>query len=179
MPPKMNVQSTGSDADRLALMQLNPVSLEQLSALKHEVRLPSHPKFDSPEFKVIAYAGTYRPGAEGKDDALYITATAAAAHHAWYTESIVIDFSGLRYEWGDEMQWVLDIGQRGPATCHFPLAIIVGPECDRALKSLIPGEYDDHCVASLEDAVALLAAKRSAYEQCLAAWRAKSAFRTP
>lgn len=172
-------RSIGSDNDLQVLMQLNTVSLEQLSALKHEVRLPNHPKFHAPEFKVIAYTGTYRSGAEGKNDALYITATAAAAHRAWYTESIVIDFSRLRYEWGDEMQWVLNIGQRAPATCHFPLAIIVGPQCDQALKSLIPGEYGDHCVASLEDAVALLVGKRSAYKQCLAAWRANPPARTP
>ena len=158
-------------------MQLNLVSLEQLSALEHEVRLPSHPKFQAPEFKVIAYAGTYRRGAQGKDDALYIMATAAAAHKAWYTESIVIDFSRLRYEWGDEMQWVLGIGQRAPVTCRYPLAIIVGPGCEQALKSLIPGDYEDHCVASLEDAVRLLVGKRSAYKQCLAAWRAKPATR--
>ena len=85
-------------------MQLNTVSLEQLSALEHEVRLPNHPKFQVPEFKVIAYAGSYRSGAQGKDDALYIMAAAAAAHKAWYTESIVIDFSRLRYDWGDESE---------------------------------------------------------------------------
>ena len=160
------------------MTQLNPVSLEQLSALEHEVRLPSYPKFHVPEFKVIAYAGTYRSGSQGKDDALYITATAAAAHKAWYTESIVIDFSCLRYDWGDEMQWVLNIGQQAPATCHYPLAIIVGPDCEQALRTLIPGEYDDHCATSLEDAITLLVGKRSAYRQCLAAWRTKPVVRT-
>jgi hypothetical protein len=159
-------------------MQLNPVSLEQLSALEHEVRLPNHPKFHIPEFKVIAYVGTYRFGAQGKNDALYIMATAEAAHKAWYTESIVIDFSRLQYDWGDEMQWVLDIGQDATATCHYPLAIIVGPGCEPALKTLIPDEYDDHCVASLEDAVTLLVEKRRSYEECLAAWRAKPLIRT-
>ncbi len=122
---------------------------------------------------MISYAGTYRPGSQGKDDALYIVATASAAHKAWYTESIVIDFSRLSYKWGDEMQWVLNIGQQAPATCIFPLAIIVGPNCEQALKTLIPGEYADHCVTSLEDALILLVGKRSAYKHCLASWRAK------
>ena len=87
----------------------------------------------------------------------------------------MIDFSRLRYEWGDEMQWVLNIGQAAPATCQYPLAIIVGPHCEQALKSLIPDEFNDHCVTSLDDAVTLLVGKRRAYKECLAAWRAKPA----
>lgn len=152
-------------------MQLDPVTLDLLSALRHEVRLPNHGKFQIPAFKVIAYIGDYRTGAQGRDDALYITATAAAAHKAWYTESIVIDFSRLRYEWGDEMQWVLSIGQVAPMSCQYPLAIIVGTGCEQALKSLIPAEYEGHCVASLEDAITLLEGKRKTYKQCLATWR--------
>lgn len=158
--------------NRKSSMQLNPVSLDQISSLKHEVLLPTHAKFKPPSFKVIAYIGEYRLGAQGRDDALYIMATAASAHKAWYTDGIVIDFSRLHYEWGDEMEWVLKIGQIGAVNCDFPLAIVVGPDCEGALRSLIPGEYEDYCVTCLDDAVTLLDTKRRAYEKCLAAWRA-------
>ena len=159
-------------------MQLHPVSLKQLSALEHEVRLPSHLRFHTPEFKVIAYTGSYRSGSQGKEDALYIMATAAAAHEAWYTDSIVIDFSGLSYDWGDQMEWVLNVGRGAVANCDYPLAIIVGPDCEQALRSLMPDEYDNYCVSSLEDALTLLVEKRRAYEECLAAWRARPLSRT-
>jgi len=152
-------------------MKLANVTLEDLSLLTHEVKLPETAKFGVPAFKVISYHGEYRHGSAGEPDACYIVATATAAHKAWYTDGIVIDFSDLAYEWGDNMEWVLGIGQGAPAKCAFPLVIIVGDRCREALGSLIAGEYAEFCVDSLDQAVRLLEAKRRTYEQCLEDWR--------
>jgi hypothetical protein len=152
-------------------MKLSTITLEQLSPLTHEVKVPETEKFRSPAFKVISYHGEYRYGSGGNADARYIVATATAAHKAWFTEGIVIDFSDLKYEWGDEMEWVLNIAQSGPTKCSFPLVIIVGDKCKPALQTLIPGDYAEFCVESLDEALSVLEQKRRAYRQCLAEWR--------
>ena len=155
-------------------MKLTPVRLEQLSALTHEVHLSEAPQFGASKFKVISYQGEYRGGGRGREDAQYILATAAAAHEAWFTESIAIDFSRLSYAWGDEMEWVLKIGQRLPIDCRFPLAIILGRDSAPALRTLLADEFDEYCVESLDEAIRLLEVKRDAYKKCLAAWKPKS-----
>lgn len=154
-------------------MKLSTVTLKDLSLLTHEVRLPETKKFHSPAFKVISYHGEYRHGADGKPDALYIMATAAAAHEAWYTDGIIIDFSDLRYEWGDNMEWVLGIARTTPDGCSYPLVIIVGDKCREALLSLLRGKYAEFCVDSLDEAVRLTGVKAEAYKQCLAQWRTR------
>ncbi len=152
-------------------MKLSTVSLEELSSLTHEVKLPETEKFQTPAFKVISYHGEYRYGAGGKSDALYICATATAAHKAWYTEGIIIDFSDLKYEWGDEMEWVFGIAQGGRTKCIFPLVVLVGSKSKQAIQTLIPDEYAELCSETFADAVALIERKRLEYKRCLAAWR--------
>lgn len=152
-------------------MKLSTVTLEELSSLTHEVKLPETERFQTPAFKVISYKGEYGYGAGGKSDALYICATAKAAHSAWYTQGIIIDFSDLKYEWGDEMSWVFGIAQEGPTKCEFPLVVLVGSKCKQAIQSLIPSEYHELCSESFEDAVVLLERKSLEYKRCLAAWR--------
>lgn len=155
-------------------MKLSPIKLEDLSSITHIVQLPEAKKFSSPAFKVISYSGEYRHGAEGNADARYIIATATAAHKAWFSEGIIIDFSALKYEWGDEMEWILGIAPSAPTKCAFPLVIIVGDKCKQALQTLMPDEYAEYCVESLDDAIRLLEEKRQTYEQCLAKWRSQA-----
>src|SRR4051794_9203332 len=89
-------------------VRLHPVTLTELSRLRHEVFVSDTRAI--PEILVIRYAGTYRDGGEGRGDALYIVATAEAARKAWSAESTVLDFRDLEYRWGDEMAWVAGIG---------------------------------------------------------------------
>jgi hypothetical protein len=156
-------------------MKLSTVKLEELSSLTHEVKLPETEKFHTPAFKVISYHGEYGYGAGGKNDALYICATATAAHKAWYTEGIIIDFSDLKYEWGDEMEWVFGIAQGGSTKCTFPVVVLVGDRSKQAIQTLIPGEYAELCAETFADAVALIERKRNEYKRCLAAWRSGAA----
>ncbi|OWQ47541.1 hypothetical protein CDL60_08945 [Roseateles noduli] len=154
-------------------MHFTSVRLDQISALVHDVKLPPAQKFRVPEFKVVSYQGEY----QARGDALYILATTKAAHEAWYSESIILDFSGLHYRGGDEMAWVLSIGRQPPVDCPFPLVIVTGPGCEKALQSLLERGlqqrlvFADHCTDSIERAIKLVAAKREAFKRCCAEWK--------
>ncbi|WP_056659197.1 hypothetical protein [Rhizobacter sp. Root1221] len=153
-------------------MQLTSVNLDQLSALVHDVKLPPTQRFAVPEFKVLSYKGQY----QSRADAIYILATAKAAHEAWYSHGLVIDFGELHYRGGDEMAWVLQVGQQPPLDCPFPLAFVVGPGCEAGLRSLLelglqrPVTFKEYCTDSLESAVKLVAAKRTAFQHCRDQW---------
>ena len=153
-------------------MNLTEVSLKDVSSLQHRVYLPPSRKFEVPAFKVISYVGAYRSGGAGKGDALYIKATATAAHEAWYTRGTIIDFTELAYDWGDEMLWVQSLIDPLPVSCAYPLLVVVGPKCEPALRSLLKEDYEGLCLGSLDLAVQELSVKIAGYEQCLREWRA-------
>jgi len=152
-------------------MNLERVALPDLSAITHQVLLPQRGPFEVPAFKVIAYKGEYGHGSAGSKDATYILASAAGAHAAWYSKSIVLDFTELSYEWGDEMELVLSIGHDRVTRCPYPIAIVVGPMCKAALTSLLAERYNEYCVESLAQALDLLKRKREAFEECSKQWR--------
>jgi hypothetical protein len=152
-------------------MQLIPVSLENLSAIKFTVALAPHERYRNPEFLVVAFAGTYRDGAEGAPDATFIAAIMEAVQRAWFTESLIVDLTQLEYYWGDEMDWIFDVGRFQPSPCNKPLAIIVSENCRDALKTLAPEEFDRHCVESFDEAVACIRAQKPAFDECMNAWR--------
>jgi hypothetical protein len=147
-------------------VRLRPVTYAELSALRHEIMISEAPQFQAPEFLVIRYFGSYRDGADGKSDALYIVAAAAAARKAWWCPSTIVDFRELEYHWGDNMLWVKGIASDGPKL-RRPLAIVVGDRCRKALRSLLREEYETFCVESLEEAFSLCRKKTLEHEQRL------------
>jgi hypothetical protein len=152
-------------------MKLVPVSFATLSNLKYSVALAPHKQFTTPEFVVVTFTGRYRDGSAGAPDATFIASIMEAVQRAWYTDSLIIDLSGLAYNWGDEMDWIHDIGIFHPSPCKKPLAIIVGHECRDALQSLAPDEYNQNCVESFDDALALIRSKRPTFDRCMDDWR--------
>jgi hypothetical protein len=149
----------------MSAVRFRPVSYSELSALRHEIEISDCPSSLSPEFVVVRYFGSYRDGGAGYPDALYIIATSAAALEAWWSDSIILDFRSLQYEWGDNMRWVAEIGSdpRLPRHRHRPLAIVVGDGCRAALQSMWTDKYHDWCVESIEEAIELC--RRKAREQ--------------
>jgi hypothetical protein len=145
-------EHTGMDG-----LTLRRVSYVDISALQHEV-------FTSSDFLVIRYAGIYRDGGAGRGDALYIRATAEAAHQAWYSPCTILDFQGLQYSWGDEMEWVVDIGWNPVVKQQSPLAIVVGDKCREALRSLLDDKYNNFCVDTMEQGVSLCQRKQADYK---------------
>lgn len=158
----------------MAEVMLRPVSYAELSDLRHEVAVADGPRFQSPEFLVVHYFGSYRSGAEGEQDAKYILAAAAAARQAWWSYSTILDFRELEYRWGDNMQWVAGIGWDKGIRLHWPLAIVVGDRCRDALRSLLRDEYAGLCVESLDEAFALCRVKAQEHERQLKQWRSQA-----
>ncbi len=148
-------------------LSLRSVNYTQLSAIQHEVAVAEELGFRSPEFLVIRYTGIYRDGAEGKGDALYIVAAAAAAHKAWWAPSTILDCRELEYRWGDEMQWITSIGWNPNACPRRQLAIVVSDKCREALQSLLRDEYADYCVGTMYEAFVMCRHKEAENEQCI------------
>jgi hypothetical protein len=148
-------------------VRLRTVTYAELSALRHEVAVSEAPKFHSPEFLVIRYFGSYRDGGAGKPDALYILAAAAAARQAWWCYSTILDFQGLEYHWGDNMEWIPRIAWDPGTRLRWPLAVVVGGKCRDALRSLLRETYPEYCVETMEEAFALCRRKKQEHEQRL------------
>jgi hypothetical protein len=151
-------------------MELQPISLETLSGIRHTASLALHERLSQPEFLHVAFRGEYRPGAEGKPDALYITSTIAALDTAWYSDAFIIDLTDLKYEWGGEMSWLWGIGWVRTFRAHRPLAVIVGDYCRTALQSLDPDRYELYAVESFDDALASIRRQKPKYDATVEAF---------
>ena len=152
------------------VMELQPISLETLSGIRYSASLAPHKEFEQPEFIHVAFRGEYQDGSMGKPDALYLTATIAALDTAWYSQAFIIDLTELKYDWGDEMDWVWGIGWQGWCCAQRPLAIIVSDLCRDALKSLAPDEYEKHAVETFDDALASIRRQKPEYDAIVAAF---------
>lgn len=93
---------------------------------------------------VVGFAGTYRDGSWGNPDASYMYGLLMLARELWHHERLVIDLSGLSYEWGDQIQMVLTHPD------DLPWALVIGPGCEAALATLISGESPAPPVTDLE-----------------------------
>ncbi len=152
---------------------MNPVKFSDLSNISVEYFLAEHEKFSTPNFLWLKYSGEYKPGSEGKGDALFIMASAEAAHKAWYSKGVVFDFTDLEYTWGDEMSWVFGFGYDRVTRCEYPVAIVVSDKCSDALKSLEPAEFKTKCVGTEVEATKMILEKYETYGLCLKEWKPK------
>ena len=116
-------------------MKLTEKRLLDLS--KIEVRFFTGPssKKNYLQILVIKYIGTYGWGSGGNDDARYMRAMATAAIDAFRPWGVVHDLSELSYEWGDMLEQVFI----GPVFEPSPTGIVVGPECEEAVRTLLLG----------------------------------------
>ncbi|HSH96602.1 MAG TPA: hypothetical protein VK968_20810 [Roseimicrobium sp.] len=133
-------------------IRLKSVTFDQLSSIRHNVFLSEGKGRGGHEFLVIRYEGSYRDGATGHGDALYLIAAAEAAMKAWWAPCTILDLRELRYAWGDEMAWITSVGWDPVTRNHRPLAIVVSDTCRAALKSLLEDEFDRYCVEDMEAA---------------------------
>jgi hypothetical protein len=118
-------------------MELTEHRLRDLS--KIEVRYFTTPATKQyHEILIVKYIGTYPFGSGGNDDARYMSAMARAGIDAfdglW---AVIHDLSALKYEWGDMLEQVICIG---PAVSDGPVAVVVGPQCEEAVRTLCLGE---------------------------------------
>jgi len=93
----------------------------------------------------LAFSGTYRVGSGGKPDAHYIRGIVTITNDIWRPSGIILDLTHLSYEWGDEMELVLE------APSNHPFAIVVSPLCEPAISSLCCAGTPSKSVLDRED----------------------------
>ena len=155
-------------------MKLKEVKYEDLSKIKYKIYVSEHEEFREPEFLVIKFSGTYRYGNKGAPDARFMLGTIRGAIGAWHSMSIILDLSKLKYDWGDEMNDVIDIGFGLSTECEFPLVVVVSEKCRDGLKKLLRTDYDTYCREDLEQAYTLGREKIHDYMACQEASRGET-----
>jgi len=88
------------------------------------------------EILVLRYSGEYPFGSAGNADASYMHAMVKAAVAAFEPFGVIHDLSELKYEWGDLLEMVFSVG---PETEPSPVAVVVGPGCEEAVRTLCHG----------------------------------------
>lgn len=105
------------------------------------------------EILVIKYVGTYPHGSAGNADAQFMHAMARAGVAAFEPWGAIHDLTELSYEWGDLLEIVLAVGPEkelppelesvfstSSASERSPIAVVVGPGCEEAIRTLLLGE---------------------------------------
>jgi hypothetical protein len=121
----------------MAVPTLQERTLDELS--KIQVRYFVGPSTKKPylEILVVKYVGTYPHGSAGNDDAQFLYAMAKAGVAAFEPWGVIHDLSDLGYEWGDRLDIVFGVG---PDCEPSPVAVVVGPACAEAVRTLLLGE---------------------------------------
>lgn len=102
--------------------------------LIYEVHLTEGEPHRSDRSLIISFVGQYRAGELGNSDATYMQGVIDLASEMWWHRSLVIDLTRVAYECGDGIEYSLEPPRRKP------VAIVVGPECQRGLARLWFGE---------------------------------------
>lgn len=126
-------------------MTFEPIDLTRSSAITHSLRRWARGSKPFLSILHVAFSGKYRDGSGGRPDAYFIRSVVHTAYEIWSPSGIVIDFSDLTYEWGDEM----DVAYESPG--DIPTAIIVGPRCVRALSTLRYGLKSERSITEEKD----------------------------
>lgn len=116
-----------------------PLSLDELSSIEVTFQRVPCRSVDYLDILIVGFAGTYRIGSAGNPDAQYMAAMAEAGVVAWEPSAAILDLSKLHYEWGDMLEQVFDVGSARYGDSSFPVAVIVGPKCEEAIRTLLFG----------------------------------------
>lgn len=81
----------------------------------------------------IKFKGEYRPGSQGKSELGFMTGHFELGRAVWKPFKIIIDISEVIYEWGDDMEILLNISESKSSV------MIIGEKNRRALSTLIYG----------------------------------------
>lgn len=121
------------------MMNTRSVRMEDLSKLEYSVRIGKVSAESYRSIMILSFKGEYGFGSRGNSDARYMSAIGKAVLDAWAPWGLVIDLSELKYEWGDELDRVFDIGSELARIKPFPVALTVGPASEEAVRTLILG----------------------------------------
>lgn len=119
--------------------ELEKFTLNGSSNIEINFYLGTSEKLKYSKVTVIKYSGTFGIGCEGNGDAVYMYAMGIAAVSLHNSAGVIIDWTDLDYQWGDMLEMVLDIGSRSYIDGEFPRAVVVGPKCKEAVRTLLLG----------------------------------------
>jgi hypothetical protein len=117
--------------------ELHEVSLNNLSDIKVRFFKTNSERVKAFDILIVEFSETYRNGAAGNPDAVFMLAMVEAGKSAFECKGIVYDLSRVNYEWGD----LLDSVFVGPTfKCgNRPKAVVVGNESREAVRTLFLG----------------------------------------
>ncbi|MCP1135273.1 hypothetical protein NKT34_18390 [Paenibacillus polysaccharolyticus] len=126
------------------------LKLEELSDLKYEVHIGDSEAVKYCKIMILKFVGEYGYGSGGNSDAIYMCAIGKAVLEAWEPAGLILDFSELTYEWGDQLEDVFYIGEDQYRNIPFPVALIVGERSEEAIRTLILGVYSDQTTEDID-----------------------------
>ena len=116
-------------------MQFEPVDYKRGSDITFELRRWARNSKPFISVVHVAFTGNYRDGSAGAPDAHLMDGVIKTIKGAWRPSAMIIDFSDLVYDWGDEMDMFIPIEDDTDA-------LVVGDKCRRALTTLCSCEPD-------------------------------------
>ena len=89
---------------------------------------------------VVTCSGAYGVGSKGKPDARAIIAEIAKGLSATKVDSVLLDYTDLIYEWGDDIGATFYPDDPTDRDRVIPTAVIVGNNCKNAIQSLLESD---------------------------------------
>ncbi len=140
-------------------MTFQPIDISTLSEIKATFATAEHPE----TYSTVLLA-TFRGHASNSHESSFrhIKIMMAGNMVAAVPDAIILDFSNLKYEWGDEMADVLFYCSNHPieACQRIPVVVITSELNREGLTSLVRDEMretpDDWLTNSLEDAISTI-----------------------
>lgn len=116
-------------------MEKHKVSFEQeCPTIGYTFELLRQEESYFPIMLTVKFTGLYRDGSEGAPDATLMKGAINTAMDLWEPQALLIDLSEFEYNWGDDIDRVLDEPSE-----RVPYTIVIGPKCREALSSLAFG----------------------------------------
>ena len=113
-------------------MKFDVIDLTQNGNIRFSLRRWARNKQPFLSIVHVAVSGDYRVGSSGAPDAHYIAGIVGTVNSVWHPSAMILDLRELRYEWGDEMDLVLQ-----PARDIW--AVVVSALCEPAISTLFYG----------------------------------------
>jgi hypothetical protein len=129
------------------MWKFEPVSLADLSAIRASYRLASTEDFH--RVLIVAFEGEYGVGSAGNPDAAFMCGASAAGVEAFWPDAVIFDFSRLKYVWGDMLESVYNTAPKLLDEAKQRFAVLVGPECREAVRTLELGEFSTEPLSSI------------------------------
>lgn len=119
-------------------MDFKKVELEEIcNGMRCEFYAKNLGKSHLIDILIIQFSGEYRPGSEGKTELGFMIGKTELGKAVWRPFNIVIDISNVKYEWGDDMELLINLLEPKSSV------MIVGDKNRRALSTLLFGLETD------------------------------------